>query len=156
MFLDGTFSASGSSRSQVEILNRGRCLKVSGKIIDKIVDRSNERLEVWEPPFGCTNVFDSRYFGLDDIHKFTPTILVLQDFISFSLSVSTNLRYHRGEGGMYQVLGDIYTQGRMGFLALTGYDFAVWMGILMANQPLFPHADGESLEIFLQDRKSVV
>jgi len=153
MFLDGTFSASGSSVARVEILGIWRCLKVSGKIIDTIVDRSNARLEVWEPPFGSTDVFDSRYFGLDDIHKFTPTILVMQDFINFSLAISTKLRYRQSEGGdgdSHQIMGEVYTQGRMGFLALMRYDFAVWLGILMANQPWFPHMEGESLDIFLQ------
>jgi len=154
MFLDGTFSASGSSLPQLEVLNGGRSLKVSGKIIDAIIDKSNEKMRVWEPPFGSTSVIDNRYFGLDDIHMFMPTILVLQDFISFSLADTTNLRYLRGNGDTHQILGDIYTQGRMGFfLALAGYDFAVWLGMLMVNQDWFPHAEGESLEVFLQKAK---
>ncbi len=150
MFKDEKFSASGASLPRLEILDGGRSLKVLGKIIDKIVDRSNDRLKVWEPQFGTTSFIDSRYFGLDDIHKFMPTILVLQDFINFSLAQKTNLRYRREGADIYHVLAETYTQGRMAFLGLRSYDFALWSEMLTANQDWIPRPGKQSLEVFLQ------
>jgi hypothetical protein len=151
MFKDEQFSASGASLPKLEMLDGGRSLKVSGKIIDAIIDRSNERLKVWEPPFGSTSVIDSRYFGLDDIHKFMPTILVLQDFINFSHATTVNLRYYREEENLYHVLADTYTQGRMDFLGLRSCDFALWSEMLTVNQDCVPHPERQSLEDYLQN-----
>ena len=151
MFSDGKFSASGTSLPRVDIIRDYHALKVAGKIIDAIVDKSMDAFGVWEPPFGSPTVIDSRYFGLDDNNIFTPTIKVLQDFIGFSLDLNTNLRYLRGgDYDIYRILGDIYTQGRMALLGLGEYDFAVWLEILMANKPWFPHKKDESLQIYMQ------
>jgi len=151
MFSDGKFRASGTSLPRLEIIGDWHALKVAGKIIDKIVDKSMDAFGVWEPPFGSPAVIDSRYFGLDDNNIFTPTIMVLQDFIGFSFDLNTNLRYLReGDYDIYQILGDIYTQGRMALIGLDEYDFAVWLEILMANKPWFPHTKDESLQIYMQ------
>jgi len=146
MFLDGLFRASGKSRRQLNFLNDGVELQVFGKVIDTVIDRCDNT--VWEPLFGSTGMIDSRYFGLDDIHKFCPTILAFQDFLNFSLAVDTHLRYKQED--MYKVLEDTFTQRYLRLLTPTDREFAVWLRLLSINMPSLPLLEGESLGLYLR------